>query len=343
MSEGSKTYRELKMFIRDKMRMSQIYQPLMLSTLLSNKGEGAVSTIASAILKRDQSQIEYYGEITKNMVGKVLFSHGLTEKIKEGRSVVGYRLKGFEELSEDESCALVELCNEKIEGYLDKRGADIWSHRSRSSGYVPGTIRYEVLKRAKRCCELCGVSAEGKALQVDHIFPRSLGGGDEIENFQALCYTCNGNKGNRDNEDFRKTIEKYKDRDPDCPFCEINPQRVVAQNSLCIAVKDKYEVTGLHHLIIPKRHVEDYFGLFQPELNATRSLMGELKESIQKQDPTVTGFNIGVNCGEDAGQTIFHCHHHLIPRRCNDVENPAGGVRGVIPSKMDYGGFGGKA
>ena len=89
MPDGSQTYIELKMFIRDKMRMSQIYQPLMLSTLLSNDGKCAVSAIAREILARDQSQIEYYGEITKNMVGRVLFSHGLTEKIKEGRRVVG--------------------------------------------------------------------------------------------------------------------------------------------------------------------------------------------------------------------------------------------------------------
>ena len=89
-------------------------------------------------------------------------------------------------------------------------------------------------------------------------------------------------------------------------------------------------------MVIPKRHVADYFDLYQPELNAIQSMLQNQRSEILKQDDTVTSFNVGINAGSDAGQTIFHVHIHLIPRRKGDVAEPRGGVRGVIPSKQKY-------
>ena len=74
----------------------------------------------------------------------------------------------------------------------------------------------------------------------------------------------------------------------------------------------------------------------QPEINACNQLLQEMKAKIEEEDDTVTGFDIGMNNGEDAGLTVFHCHIHLIPRRQGDVDTPKGGVRGVIPSKQGY-------
>jgi ATP adenylyltransferase len=128
----------------------------------------------------------------------------------------------------------------------------------------------------------------------------------------------------------------YEDRSPGCLFCQINPGRVVAENELCFAIRDGFPVTPLHTLIIPKRHIADYFELYQPELNAIHRMLEEQRADIMKQDEKVTGFNIGINAGRDAGQTVFHAHVHLIPRRNGDVEDPRGGVRGVIPSKQKY-------
>jgi ATP adenylyltransferase len=105
---------------------------------------------------------------------------------------------------------------------------------------------------------------------------------------------------------------------------------------LAYAIRDGFPVTEGHTLVIPKRHVEDYFGLTQDELVACDELLRVSKEQIQNQDASVTGFNIGINAGESAGQTIFHCHLHLIPRRTGDVVDPRGGVRGVIPGKQKY-------
>ena len=122
----------------------------------------------------------------------------------------------------------------------------------------------------------------------------------------------------------------------DCPFCKILPDAVIAENELAFAVRDGFPVTDLHSLVIPKRHTRNYFSLTKDELLACHELIHELSREITNLDPSVTGFNIGSNSGKDAGQTIFHCHLHLIPRRKSDVANPRGGVRHLIPGKGDY-------
>ena len=122
----------------------------------------------------------------------------------------------------------------------------------------------------------------------------------------------------------------------DCPFCTIQTERVIAENDLAYAIRDGFPVSKFHTLIIPKRHTEDFFALTEAELLACNRLLIEAKQSIREQDAAVGGFNIGVNAGEIAGQTIFHCHIHLIPRRKGDVENPRGGIRHLIPGKGYY-------
>lgn len=121
-----------------------------------------------------------------------------------------------------------------------------------------------------------------------------------------------------------------------CVFCSTAPQHCVAANELTYAVRDTTPVTPLHTLILPRRHVASYFDLGPDEDRAIRELLAAVRHDITTADPEVEGFNVGVNIGEVAGQTIFHCHVHLIPRRRGDVPNPRGGVRAVIPGKADY-------
>ena len=124
-----------------------------------------------------------------------------------------------------------------------------------------------------------------------------------------------------------------------CLFCDvqtIDRDRIIAENSLTYAIRDGFPVTEGHTLFIPKRHTLDYFSLEQEEVLAINHLMELNRKLLQKEDPTIDGFNIGMNCGETAGQTIFHCHVHLIPRRKGDVENPRGGVRHIIAGKGFY-------
>ena len=120
-----------------------------------------------------------------------------------------------------------------------------------------------------------------------------------------------------------------------CIFCAMECNRIIAENELCYAIRDGFPVTEHHTLIIPKSHVADYFDLYQPELNAIHQMIAEQRKVILEADSSVLGFNVGVNSGAVAGQTIFHAHIHLIPRREGDVAEPRG-LRGVIPSKQGY-------
>ena len=127
-------------------------------------------------------------------------------------------------------------------------------------------------------------------------------------------------------------------RDPNnpCLFCNISESGCSHQNDLAFASYDSYPVSEHHCLIIPKRHIKDYFELSKDELTACDELIKTVKDEILAKDQSVKGFNLGTNIGKVSGQSILHCHFHLIPRREGDVENPQGGVRSVIPNKQHY-------
>ena len=322
---------ELKEFMLHKMRMSHIYQPVMIKKLLTKRGEATSKEIAEALLQYDPSQLEYYENITNNMVGKVLRNHKIVVKQKSS-----YQLEDFKLFSKSEVDELISLCEKKIDEYIKKRGDAIWSHRKMNRAPISGTLRYEVLKRAAFRCELCGISADEKALEVDHIVPKNTGGEDSIHNYQALCYSCNASKRDRDDTDFRNHKHMYDDRKSSCLFCNFKKDIYFLENSLAYAIQDKFPVTNLHTLIIPKRHSNDFFEITQPELNSVNELIHTTKLILEKKDPSIKGFNIGMNCGTTAGQTIIHTHIHVIPRRIGDIDDPTGGVRGVIPGKAKY-------
>jgi ATP adenylyltransferase len=103
--------------------------------------------------------------------------------------------------------------------------------------------------------------------------------------------------------------------------------QIIADNARSYAIRDGFPVTELHTLIIPKRHTMTYFDLGQSELNSVYRLVAAEKQRIEELTPSVTAFNIGMNCGESGGQAVFHCHIHLIPRIDGDVDAPRGGVR----------------
>jgi len=125
-----------------------------------------------------------------------------------------------------------------------------------------------------------------------------------------------------------------------CFFCKFEKglinERKILDGKLAFVINDGNPVTKHHSLIIPKRHFASFFDITNEELLEINELIKIRKDQILKLDPTVVGFNIGINIGEAAGQTVFHLHIHLIPRRIGDVENPKGGVRGVIPEKQKY-------
>lgn len=120
-----------------------------------------------------------------------------------------------------------------------------------------------------------------------------------------------------------------------CPFCSPKDDDIVVKNKLCYACRDRYPVTEGHMLVIPFRHVRDLFGLTDEEWCFTFALVDECRRLIESEY-SPEGYNIGFNVGRYAGQSVMHCHCHVIPRYVGDVENPTGGIRAVIPHKRLY-------
>jgi diadenosine tetraphosphate (Ap4A) HIT family hydrolase len=120
-----------------------------------------------------------------------------------------------------------------------------------------------------------------------------------------------------------------------CPFCQLSGRECVLGSDLSFAILDAYPVNPGHLLLIPRRHVCDFFDLCQNEIADLMQLLWQAKEHIvRKYHPD--GLNVGINVDTAGGQTISHVHIHLIPRFFGDVEDPTGGVRGVIPWKSKY-------
>ena len=233
-------FEQLREFIQKRMRMSHVYQPVMLKELLIRGGKPSIREIATAFLTRDESQLEYYEQITKRMPGKVLSNHGIVER--DGET---YRLTmAPSSLSPAEREEIVGLCDAAVGDYLQRRGAGIYDHRRAALGYLSGSLRYEVLKRAGFRCELCGISADERAIEVDHIVPRKHAGSDDPTNLQALCFKCNANKRRSVNDaDFRLVRGGKEATRVGCIFCELPEDRIVASNALAVAVRDQHPVT----------------------------------------------------------------------------------------------------
>jgi ATP adenylyltransferase len=321
------TYDDLADFIAKKMKTQHIYQPLLIRTLLDSGGVATVRQIAQAFLGQDESQIIYYEKRIKAMPVPVLKRRGVVERDGELVTLNVHRL------TLQQKAHLRLLCEQRMQEFIQARGLDTWGYRLGELDPVPDSVRYLVLRAAKNRCALCGITTKEAVLHVDHIIPRSRGGTNDLANLQALCAQCNQAKSNKDDTDFR---ELPLEHDPECRFCECREVWTVEENGTVWAHKDGFPVTPGHHLVVPKRHTADLFEMTERERRDADDLLRYLRGKLLAEDDSIEGFNVGMNCGAEAGQSIFHAHWHLIPRRNGDSTAKRGGVRGVIPERMDY-------
>jgi 5-methylcytosine-specific restriction endonuclease McrA len=184
-------------FVRERMRMSHVYQPLLIRALVRADGSATLRQLATALLVEDEGQLLYYEDRIKKMPLPVLRGHGVV--ISE-RDLVSLNTG---HLTYEQRAAIELACTEKLADFLQRRGLATWDYRLIDTDPVRADVRYRVLAAAKGRCALCGVHSSERRIEVDHIVPRSRGGTSDISNLQALCDECNRGKSNTDQTDFR--------------------------------------------------------------------------------------------------------------------------------------------
>ena len=189
---------ELLEFLETRMRMSHVYQPLLIRCLLDAGGQATVRQLAIEFSKEDEAQVRYYEDRIKKMPVDVLKGHGVVE---EADGVVKLTVDG---LTFEKKANLRAMCEQKIGEFLSSRGLSTWDYSLLSFDPVGESLRYEILTR-DRVCQLCGATKEQERLEVDHIVPRSKGGTNDPDNLQVLCAPCNRGKSNRDDTDLRNS------------------------------------------------------------------------------------------------------------------------------------------
>jgi ATP adenylyltransferase len=260
---GSGAVDRLRDFLENDMSMSHVYQPLMIRTILDGGGAATRRQIAAAFLAADLSQLEYYEQIVRGYPTQVLRRRGVIE-----HHAGVYRLAGgFDRLEEWQRATLIAVCDAKVADFVGRRQAKIWRHRGRNADALPGTLRWRIIRRAMGQCEACGIGSDERALEVDHIVPRSKGGSNDEFNLQALCGLCNVQKLDRDETDFHAARAAASFRQPDCPFCDPVPRDGSPSNRLAFVAD-----TEDGSVVAPRRHGVDYIGLWQSEANALREL-----------------------------------------------------------------------
>jgi diadenosine tetraphosphate (Ap4A) HIT family hydrolase len=323
------TFTELCDFVANRMRMSHIYQPLLIRCLVNAGGSATIRQLAQEFAINDESEIQQYEKTIRAKPLRILTKHRVVSRSDDLVSLSARRL------TSEQRVKVGKLCEERIAGFMKERGLKICSYRMMDDP-VPPSLRHTVLKAHDRRCALCGATAKADRLDLDHIKPRSQGGTTTPENLQVLCAECKQAKSNKDATDFRPD-PRESDFDATCPFCDRSLQDGAVETSGTVfAVQDASPATKGHLLIIPRRHTPDFFSMTEAERHDANTLLRLMRGRLQGEDRTIAGFNVGANCGEAAGQTIPHAHIHLIPRRRGDTKAKKRGVRGVIMQNMSH-------
>jgi hypothetical protein len=207
-------FNDLIDFIDNRMKMSHIYQPLMLRILVEAGGIATIRQLAHGFLAQDESQLRYYEGRIKQMPLPVLKKHSIVSN--EGELVE----LNCKSLTFEQKAQVLMSCEKRLQRFIIERGIDLWGYRLLDTDPIPGSLRYRVLRESSGRCSLCGATKKDRPLDVDHIVPRSLGGKNVYENLQVPCSLCNQEKGNKDDTDFRD--DHYPTSFSECKFCYPN-------------------------------------------------------------------------------------------------------------------------
>ena len=274
-------YDGLSHFIRKRMQMTHVYQPIMIRTLLESADNTATADdIARDIVDVEPTLLEYYRGRVKVWPHKTLLKHGIVSYKRGGGGA--YRLVLDDTVTKGQIRRLAGMCSLRLREFIDE-GPAIRHMRALNDGPIPGSMRHDVLARSGGVCVGCGVRSSGARLHVDHIIPRSRNGRTVLENLQALCAPCNQAKRDRDGADFVKWQKRLRYRHPGCSLCVSDPEHPpVVDNGIARAVRSGHADAGFTAesmgsiLVHPKRHV----GTLLDMIPAERSMCVGLIDSV---------------------------------------------------------------
>jgi len=272
------TVAELIAFIDDEMRMSHIYQPLLIQTLVESGGQATLRELAVKFLTQEEAEIQEMMKTIKKMPVHVLSAKNKSRKkaIVEERDGVVRLLAQPADLKE--RAEVLGACAKRLHEYVAARGEGIWNHKWLDSP-TGGAMRLRVLEAGGRRCALCGATHKERMLDVDHILPHSKGGPSTFENLQVLCSKCNRAKGNRSDRDYR-AAEPDAPGYADCALCALPTLTdFPAENDLARAVWSDTDA-GRELWILPKRHVRDYLELTSLEVQGIHDIIRVLHASF---------------------------------------------------------------
>ncbi len=276
-------YDSLHHFIKYKMSMTHVYQPIMIRTLLESEDCKATrEAIARQFLGMDESQLNYYKAITARWPHKTLKGHGIVEYERRGQ-VYTLLLDGA---TAGQKERLTELCDRRLHEFIDRDPAirRLREHDRRSRS---GSLRYDVLAKSRGFCAACGVSSAEALLHVDHIIPISWNGKDQMDNMQALCYKCNTQKRDRDDTDFLLWRKRLQFRKPGCAMCSNEAHALGNDLAYCVLGG-----AGDPSMVVPRRHALSFMDLIPAERHLCIALADRAVRCLKEQHGRVADFDV---------------------------------------------------
>lgn len=271
-------YESLERFIKKKMRMTHIYQPVMIKTLLESKdGKASREEIARRFLGMDTSQLRYYEAIVGRWPHQTLKGHDVVDYSRKGKE---YTLL-LDGATREQKDRLIELCDLRLQEFIDKDPA-IRRYRELDTRSSSGSLRYDILAKSKGVCVACGVTALEAPLHIDHIVPINAGGPDHPDNMQALCYRCNTQKRDRDATNFLLWRKRLQFRRPECRMCADKEHDIENNLAYCVLSND-----GKPSVVAPRRHVESFAELILPERSLCLDLVDRATQHLKDQDAAI--------------------------------------------------------
>ena len=301
-------YEELMDFIENKMRMTNVYQPIMIEKMLKNGGTASAHSLAKEFLRTDYAQLDYYVHIVNRWPRDTLKNRGVITESGSGDRERMFTLTASR-LTKKQRANLATACRRRLNEYKKKKGLPPHDDESGSRESIGGSKRYEVLSKSAGRCVACGISNRKRAIEVDHIIPKNRGGLDELSNLQALCYKCNRQKRDRDDLDFLLEINRKAFGHNGCFLCK--PRKLKMENFLAGAARIKGPYAEPRLVIMPKRHVPNYFELRPPE----RAMMHDLlKTHTAKRGFRMNDFRLDLKTSSSRDMSR-HCAIHVVPIR----------------------------